>query len=84
MNAIFGRPLVAVFDRISIRGGGNEKVRLHRPDSSSTSFKWRPKRGSETSKIHSIGQDANMVLLAVCVETPAHAASRSIAASRFP
>jgi hypothetical protein len=84
MNAIFGRPLVAMFDRISIRGGGNEKVRLRRSDSYSTSFRWRPERGLETSKIRSIGHDTNVLHLTACVETPPHAASRTIAASKSP
>jgi hypothetical protein len=84
MNAIFRRPLVAMFDRISIRGGGNEKVRLRLSDSYSTSFRWRPKRGPETSKIRSTSHDTKVILLTACVETPPHAASRTIAASKSP
>jgi hypothetical protein len=84
MTPIFGCPFVAMFDRISIRCGGNEKVRLHRPDSSSVSFGCRPERGFETSKIRSIGHDANVILVAVRVETPPHPAPRSIAASKSP
>jgi hypothetical protein len=84
MNAIFGRPLVAIFDRISIRGGGNEKVRLRRSDSYSTSFRWRPERCSETSKIRSIGHDTSVILLTACVETPPHAGARTSVASKSP
>jgi hypothetical protein len=84
MNPIFGCSFVAMLHRISIRGGGNEKVRLHRPDSSSASFGWRPERGFETSKIRFIGHDADAILLVARVETPPHAASRSIAAFKSP
>ncbi len=84
MTAISGRPSAAMFNRASIRLGGNEKVHLHRPDSSSASFGWRPERGSETPKIRSISHEANVILLVACVEALPHATSRSIAASKSP
>lgn len=84
MNPIFGPAFVAMFHRIPIRLGGNENVCPHRPESSPTPCAWRPKHGSETSKIRSIRRDANAILLAARVETPRHAVSHSIATSKSP
>ena len=84
MTTIFGRLFVAMFNRNSTRVDGNEKAYRHRPDSSPTPCAWRSKRGSKTSKIRSIGHDANVILPAARVETSPQAASRSIAASKSP
>jgi hypothetical protein len=84
MTVIGHLPFVALFDRVSICLGGNEKAHRHHPESSPTQCAWRLERGSKASKLRLMVHNVNAVLHTLCIETTCHAGSRSIAATKSP
>ena len=84
MTAIACHFIVAFIDRVSVRFGGNEKVRQYQSDCTPTPCAWSSQSGLKPFKIWLIGHNADASLGAPRIATPGVPGSRSIAAAKSP
>jgi hypothetical protein len=84
MNTIGHHPVTALFDRVSVRLGENEKARRHQRHLSPTPSAWRLERDLNPSKIRSMGHNADPLLGEPPIAAPSVPGSRLIAAAKSP
>ena len=84
MTAVCHHPAPALFNRVSVRLGEDETVRLHRRESPPPPHVRGQQRGLRSSRIRLISRAADVFPAFTGIETPRALKSRFIAAAKSP